>query len=120
AGLGREVPEDVGLAAAHLELDVPGTQGRAGGEAGYRPVRAPRSEELADRGQVVDVVLQRGAREGPGPAAGDPLAGDGRRRCTVLDALRLVQDDDVPEPAQRAGGVRGQVSAHRLVTREVD
>ncbi len=119
-GLGRQVPEDVDLAAAQLEFDMAGTQGRSRGKAGHRPVCGPRSEELADRGKIVDAVLQRGARERPGPAAGDPLAGDGSRRCTVLDALRLVQDDDVPEPAEGAGGVRGQIGAHRLVAGEVD
>src|SRR5260370_33237454 len=97
-----------------------GTQGRSRGRGGHRPVWGPRSEDLADRGTTVDAVLQRGARERPGPAAGDPLAGDGSRRCTVLDALRLIQDDDVPEPAEGAGGVRGQIGAHRLVAGEVD
>src|SRR5207245_3612101 len=88
-GLRGQVPEDVELAAAQLELDMPGTQERAGREAGYGPVGSPRSEEFADRGQIVDVGLQRGARERPDPAAGKPLAGDGRRRSPGLDAFRL-------------------------------
>ena len=54
-----------------------------------------RVEEADQRIQFVDAVFQRRAGEHPGVAAAQAFDGEGGLRVPVLDALRLVEDDDL-------------------------
>src|SRR5581483_2739071 len=64
-------------------------------ELGLRAEKAG-VEELPDRPQVADVVLDRGAGQGDAVVGPEGASGPGLFRLGVLDVLRLVEDDARP------------------------
>ena len=82
-------------------------------EAEQRPEVKP-IDELDDRVQLFEPVLQRRAGQHDGVLRFELLDGLGRAGLPVLDPLGLVEDDDVGLPA--ADGI--EVAANHVVVRE--
>src|SRR3989304_2507659 len=80
----------------------------------------PRLEELADRREVVDLVLKGRSRQRPGAPPRRTLADPADLGLAVLDLLGFVEPDGVPPPPPWGRlHVLGEVRAKRLVARDV-
>ncbi|HEX7679164.1 MAG TPA: hypothetical protein VF713_13625 [Thermoanaerobaculia bacterium] len=80
-------------------------------EETVRGSKPERIDEVDDRHQLLEPVLERRAGENDGVIGGDSLDRSGGARRPVLDALRLVEDHQIGSPAADAIeiGVNGVV-----------